>query len=468
MSGSFLSKIFPRLAAHGAQPAAAQFKDLELRGLVDAIDRVEAVVRFSPDGIILDANQNFLTTMGYTLEEVRGSHHRIFVDPEYAASADYAGFWRKLRSGQFDQAEYKRLAKDGTEVWLLASYNPVFDPSGNLVEIVKFATDITAQKLKNLEVQGIIDAIHRVQGVIEFDLDGIILNANPIFLDLMGYTLPEIVGRHHSIFVEPGFEQTAEYREFWSNLRAGRPDSRVYRRFGKHSRQVWIQASYNPILDLNRRPLKVIKFASNLTGIVGQTETTQTTAQSVAAATEQLSASIGEICRNMDLSRAATEEIRNAAHGSGAEAAHLLQTVKAMEKIVDLIRNIAGQVNMLALNATIEAARAGAAGKGFAGVAHEVKNLSSQTARATDEIGKEIGSVQEISSRVASSIHRTVDAVSQVDQYVGSIATAMEQQTAVTREISQRSTELVGAVDAILAEARHEKPHPTAVFASIS
>jgi methyl-accepting chemotaxis protein len=381
----------------------------------------------------------------------------MFVEESYAASPEYAEFWKKLRKGDFDRGEYRRIAKGGKTVWLLASYNPVFDAQGKLLEIVKFATDVTAEKLRTSDSQGQIDAIHRVQGVIEFDLQGIILTANPIFLNLMGYRLEEVVGKHHSIFVEPGHEATQEYREFWANLRAGRPDARVYKRFGKHGKQVWIQASYNPILDVDGRPWKVVKFAADLTEIINQTETTQTTAHTVATATEEMSAAIAEISRNMDLSRGATQEIRRVASESGAEASHLVTSVKAMEKIATLIRSIAGQVNMLALNATIEAARAGEAGKGFAVVAGEVKNLSNQTAHATDEIGKEISSVQAIASRVAESIQQTMSGVAQVEQYVGSTATAMEEQTSVTREISEHSSRLVSAVEAILESTKRQK-----------
>jgi methyl-accepting chemotaxis protein len=248
------------------------------------------------------------------------------------------------------------------------------------------------------------------------------------------------------MFVEPGFEKSAEYRDFWENLRAGRSDARVFKRFGKSGKQVWIQASYNPIFDLNGKPYKVVKFATDVSLIIAQTESAQNMAQSVASTTEELSSSIGEISRNMDMSRDGTRKIMATTKGSQEEAARLIESMRSMEKIVSLIRDIAGRVNMLALNATIEAARAGEAGKGFAVVAGEVKNLSDQTAKATNEIGQEIAAVQQISSRVAESIHQTEAQVALVDQYVSSIATAMEEQTIVTKEISDHSTRMVAAV----------------------
>jgi methyl-accepting chemotaxis protein len=431
---------------------AARQDDAAARGMIDAINRVQAVIHFGLDGTILDANENFLKAMGYTLAEIKGKHHRIFVEPATAQSHAYEQFWAKLRRGEFDSGEYKRIGKGGREVWILASYNPLLDENGKPFKVIKFATDVTEQKLRNADFEGQMAAINKVQASIEFDLDGTIRTANGLFLDLMGYTLAEVQGRHHSMFVEPGEEGTEAYREFWRNLRAGRSDSRVYKRYGKDGKQVWIQASYNPILDAGGRPFKVVKFANDMTAQISQTESTQQNAESMAAATEEMSCSITEIGRNMEMSREATGKIMETTTASGELAASLLQSMKSMAQIVSMIRGIAGQVNMLALNATIEAARAGEAGKGFAVVANEVKNLSNQTAKATDQIGREIGSVQEISGKVAASIQNTVEGVTRVSQYVNSVATAMEEQTAVTREISSHSSQLVKSMESILSQ----------------
>lgn len=297
-------------------------------------------------------------------------------------------------------------------------------------------------------------AINRVQAVIEFDLDGHVLTANNNFLHLMGYTLEEVRGKHHRIFVKPEFAASSEYQQFWANLRAGRADVRVFDRYTKHGGRVWIQASYNPILDESGKPYKVVKFATDLTKIIDQTEQTQQTAQQVAAATEELSSSIGEISSNMEKSREATANIIHISTESGTAAGNLTESMHAMEKIVGLIRDIAGRVNMLALNATIEAARAGEAGRGFAVVAGEVKNLSDQTSKATNQIGKEIATVQQIAGKVAESINQTIAGIQHVGEYVNGVATAMTQQTAVTREISEHSSHMVKAVENILTEAR--------------
>jgi len=450
-------RVFSRAGRDGMTAASvpeAMRRHAELEGELAAINRVQAIVHFAMDGTILDANENFLTLMGYRLEEIRGRHHRIFADPEYARSAEYREFWARLGRGEFDRGEYKRFGKGGKEVWLLASYNPILDEKGRVLKVTKFATDVTAEKLRNADFAGQMAAIDKVLATIEFSLDGQILKANRMFLDLMGYTLAEVEGRHHGMFLQSGEEKTEEYQEFWRNLRAGRSDSRVFKRIGKHGKGVWIQASYNPILDMNGKPFKVVKFASDLTELIVRTESTQTSARRMAQATGEISSSIQEIARNMEMSREATGKIMATTTASGSLAGNLLDSMKAMERIVGLIRGIAGRVNMLALNATIEAARAGEAGKGFAVVATEVKSLSDQTAKATDQISREIGSVQAISGRVAESIRETAEGVAFVDQCVGGVSTSVGQQNAVTLEISNHSMEMVSAVEAILLQAR--------------
>lgn len=428
-----------------------------MRSQIEAINRVQAVIRFALDGTVLDANANFLKSMGYSLAEIKGKHHRLFVDREFAKSREYAAFWDKLNEGQFEQGEFKRIAKDGSAVWLQATYTPVFDQDGQVFEVVKFATDITSSKLQNLEFRGQVEAVQRSQAYIEFALDGTVLTANLIFLRLMGYTLDEVKGRHHSIFVEPGYEKTEEYRGMWQTLSSGLPYLCVRRRIGKNGKEVWMQANYNPILDPEGTVIKIVKLASDLTPLIHQTEFTQHTAKSVASASEEMSASIQEISHNMELSKKATDEISGTAAESGKESANLLNSMKSMEKIVGLIRDIAGRVNMLALNATIEAARAGDAGKGFAVVAGEVKNLSDQTAKATSEIGQEIHAVQQISGKVAASIQQTLDGIGMVGQYVNSVASALLEQTATTHEIREHTAKLASAVSELMEHTRNSQ-----------
>ena len=194
--------------------------------------------------------------MGYTLEEIKGKHHSMFVDPAYAASPEYKTFWAKLAKGEFDAAQYKRLGKGGREIWIQATYNPVFDAQGKPCKVVKFATDITAQKIANANFEGQIAAVHKAQAVIEFALDGTILAANENFLKTMGYTLNDIQGKHHSMCVDPEYAAAPEYKAFWAKLARGEFDSAQYKRRGKGGKEIWIQASYNPILDLNGKPFR--------------------------------------------------------------------------------------------------------------------------------------------------------------------------------------------------------------------
>ena len=246
--------------------STAKQKELQtLKGQVAALNRVQAIIEFNLDGTVIDANENFLKTMGYTLEEVRGKHHSMFVDPQYRASDEYRRFWEKLARGEFDAGQYPRLGKDGRAVWIQASYNPILDADGKPMKVMKFATDITSQKVLEAEAQGVIRAIGRAQAVIEFNVDGTIITANENFLKTMGYTLEEVRGKHHSMFADPQYRASDEYRRFWEKLGRGEYDSGQYLRLGKGGRQVWIQASYNPILDAKGRPVKVMKFATDIT-----------------------------------------------------------------------------------------------------------------------------------------------------------------------------------------------------------
>ena len=240
--------------------AAADFQ-----GQIDAISKSQAVIEFSMDGTILTANDNFLNTMGYSLEEVQGQHHRMFAEPELANSLEYKLFWEKLGRGEYEAGEYKRVGKNSKEVWIQASYNPILDLDGKPFKVVKYASDITMQKLESANFSGQIEAIGKSQAVIEFELDGTIINANDNFLSTLGYSLEEIKGKHHSMFVQPDYSTSAEYKQFWQKLNQGQFDSAEYLRIGKFGKEVWIQASYNPIFDMNGNPYKVVKYATDIT-----------------------------------------------------------------------------------------------------------------------------------------------------------------------------------------------------------
>ncbi|MNX54248.1 Biofilm dispersion protein BdlA [compost metagenome] len=236
-----------------------------------ALSKSQAIIEFDLSGKILTANENFCRALGYELSEIVGRHHSMFVEPSVVSSQDYKAFWSKLSAGQFDQRQYKRIGKGGREVWIEASYNPVFR-RGKPVKVVKIATDITDRKLKAAEDAGKIDALSRAQAIIEFSPDGEVLTANENFLAALGYSLAEVQGRHHSIFCEPAYTQSPQYKQFWERLAGGDLVADEFMRLGKGGRKVFIQASYNPIFDLNGKVFKVVKFATDVTGRVENVE----------------------------------------------------------------------------------------------------------------------------------------------------------------------------------------------------
>ena len=407
----------------------------------------------------------------------------MFVEPAYAASPEYAQFWRRLAAGEFQKAEYKRIGKGGKDVWIEASYNPIFDPNGRVMKVVKFAIDVTEQKLRAANYEGQLAAISRVQAVIEFNLDGTIITANDNFLKTLGYTLDEIAGRHHRMFVEPAFANSAAYATFWADLNAGQFQQAEYKRLGKGGKPVWIQASYNPIFDLNGKPFKVVKFAvdvneqKQLLAAVSQSATSlaaaaeeltatsksmsanaeETSAQAsvVSAASEQVSRNVVTVATGTDEMSASIREIAANAAEASKVASHAVSVAESTNgtvaklgvssaeigKVVKVITSIAQQTNLLALNATIEAARAGEAGKGFAVVANEVKELAKETAKATEDISQKIDAIQTDTRSAVAAIREISNIIDRISGIQTTIASAVEEQTATTNEMGRNVSE---------------------------
>ncbi len=237
-----------------------------------AVEAAQAVIEFLPDGTILTANGLFLDLMGYTLDEIRGRHHGLFVEAAYRDSRDYAVFWDGLRAGRAEVAAFKRITKAGKAVWIKGAYNPIRDEAGQVAKVVKYATDVTAQTVEAAALRGQVDAIRKSQAVISFDLDGHVLEANANFLNAVGYTAGEVVGQHHGMFVDPAERAGTDYARFWEALRRGEFQAGQFRRIGKGGREVWIEASYNPVFDADGRPVQVTKFAIDVTAQVEQRE----------------------------------------------------------------------------------------------------------------------------------------------------------------------------------------------------
>ena len=418
---------------------AQTIRRMEDAGKIAAINRAQAVIEFNMDGTIVTANENFLRAMGYSLAEIQGKHHSMFVVPAERDSADYREFWARLNRGDYQAAEYKRVGKGAREIWILASYNPILNEAGKPFKVVKFATDVTAAKLTAADNQGQIAAIQKSQAVIEFNMDGTIRTANANFLGAMGYTLAEIKGKHHGMFVEPAERNAPAYREFWASLNRGQYQAAEYRRIAKGDREIWIQASYNPILDLNGKPFKVVKYATDVTQqavLRKKAENARGLIEQVAAGSEEMSASIREISETMTKSRANATQATGRIDAADQQAQKLNDAAQAMSGIVELIGNITGQINLLALNATIESARAGEAGRGFAVVASEVKNLANQAKHATDTISKEIEALNGVAGDVASSLTAIKVAIAGVNEFIASTAAAVEEQSIVTQDMS--------------------------------
>lgn len=468
-----------------------KLKDFDYEGQINAIGKSQAVIEFSKDGTILDANENFLNALGYALYDIKGKHHRMFVEDSYAATPEYHQFWNDLNNGNFQSGEFKRIGKGGKEVWIQASYNPILDPDGKVLKVVKYATDVTPEKIRNADYEGQIEAVSKSQAVIQFSMDGTILDANENFLNVMGYTLDEIKGRHHKMFIDQDYATSPDYKEFWDVLNKGVFQSAEYKRIGKNGKEVWIQASYNPILDLNGKPVKVVKYASDLTqakaqkkqdmenlandfqsrvqsiissvasastelshtaelmsrsisesnanaqNAVASAEETYSNVQAVAAASEEMSATIKEISAQTQNVNTLISESAERVKGADTHAEELQNASSQVRDVIKLISNISSQINLLALNATIESARAGEAGKGFAVVANEVRNLAGQTDKSIQDIEKVINNMSRASEGVITALSGIGESVDKILASSAGVASAVEEQSAVVNDISQ-------------------------------
>jgi methyl-accepting chemotaxis protein len=417
-------------------PPAADLTSKDHR-ILESLGRSQAIIEFEPDGTIITANDNFLVTLGYSLDEIKGKHHRIFVDPVEAQAPEYQLFWAALANGTFQTAQYRRVAKDGSDVWIQATYNPVLDEAGRVERVVKFATDITGQILAQREIQD------RTQAVIEFTPDGTIVNANELFLGTVGYSLEQIKGKHHRMFMPPGEADTPEYAQFWPSLARGEFLQGEFRRVDARGNELWLRGAYSPVIGPDGQVTGVQKGVANITDEVQNRQEATRVGEQIAGAVTEFTHAIQEIAGTVSRTATLAGEAETGVAGATSHIESLQATSDRIGSVIDIIKGLSGQTNILALNATIEAARAGEAGRGFAVVANQVKELAGQTSLSANDIDEIIKAIQvEIRDAVAA-VEAIAVSVVEVSNMTGTVAAAVEEQSALMGQLDNAANELL-------------------------
>ncbi len=412
---------------------------LAQQGFFDAVHGSVATITFTLDGTVLAANDLFLNVVGFSATEVIGQHHRLFCDKQYAQSSAYQQFWADLKQGRSRTGVFQRFNKRGEAIWLEATYFPV-KLRGVVTKVIKIAADITEHHLQLLSQQAVVTALDRSMAMIEFTPSGEVVTANGNFLHTMGYTLAQVQGKHHRIFCDDQFYR--EQPHFWEELGRGQYKSGLFCRQNSHGGKVWLEATYNPILDENRKVVKVIKFASDITERINKSDAVREAAMLAhGAARETLNCAergAGLLASVVDTSSLIASQLT---HSIGL-INQLNEQSRNIEAIVSTISSIADQTNLLALNAAIEAARAGDQGRGFAVVADEVRQLAARTSLSTDEIAKVVQNNRELTARVTSEMSDVASSAELGKQQVGEVNEVMSEIRREANNVSSTVSDL--------------------------
>ncbi|WP_347986020.1 PAS domain-containing methyl-accepting chemotaxis protein [Methylomonas sp. AM2-LC] len=397
----------------------------ELTDMSNSIEANVATIEFSPDGTIIKANPLFLDTVGYTASELEGRHHKILCEQSYVNSSEYALFWKNLNAGKKQHGTFLRRHKSGNSIWLEASYFPVTNQQGHITKVFKIASDVTDMHNTLRDQLAIQQALHRSMAVIEFTPDGQIVTANNQFLQLMDYQLHDIVGNHHRMLCFDSFY--TDNPNFWRLMQSGQFQAGEFQRRNSRGEQVWLEASYNPIIDADGKVIKVIKFATDITHKVNRNNNVIQAAQMSFSTAEETS-QIAEngtrlLATSVEMSNVITLQINQVSE----VIAQLNEQSSSIISIVSTISQIADQTNLLALNAAIEAARAGEQGRGFAVVADEVRQLAGRTSKATAEIDQVVDANRNLTSTVTERMDIVKNSAQSSNEQISQVSAVMKE-----------------------------------------